>query len=159
RAGKIRRMARRRRVAELYCQGKSQRAIAQLVKVSQPVVAKDLAIIRKEWVEKTLRDFDERKAEELAKLDMVEATAWKSFILSQQGTSTTIEDEVSERVYFGKHVPIEESVFLTTRKSRRKVINQQPDGNARWIAIINRVIETRLRVLGALRPDVLVPMN
>src|SRR5262249_31929991 len=97
--------------------------------------------------------------EELAKLDMVEATAWKSFILSQQGTSTTIEDEVSERVYFGKHVPIEESVFLTTRKSRRKVINQQPDGNARWIAIINRVIETRLRVLGALRPDVLVPMN
>ena len=67
---------RRERVARLYVSGKSQRAIAVIVGVSQPTVSNDLEEIRKQWLSDAKMNFAERQAKELAKIDAVEAEAW-----------------------------------------------------------------------------------
>lgn len=69
---------RQTRVGQLYCEGKTQSEIGQLLeqegfgKTSQPTVSLDLKAIRAIWEEKRVMDFDKRLSEELAKLDRLE---------------------------------------------------------------------------------------
>lgn len=75
---------RRLTVAERYMRGWSQRQIAKEVGVSQYTVFSDLQAIRKAWKESMIRDFDEAKARELEKIDLVEREAWAAWERSQR---------------------------------------------------------------------------
>ncbi len=67
------------KTAQLYLQGLDQRRIAQEIGVSQPQIHKDLKKIKKEWLASALRDFDAARAQELAKIDHLEAKAWEAY--------------------------------------------------------------------------------
>jgi hypothetical protein len=59
-------------VADRYLRGQTQWQIANCVEVTQATISYDLAAIRTEWLESSLRDFNARKAQELAKIDLIE---------------------------------------------------------------------------------------
>jgi len=59
----------RRKVADLYLKGVIQVDIAEKLSISQTTVSRDLKYLQKEWQSSALVDIDERKAEELAKVD------------------------------------------------------------------------------------------
>jgi DNA-binding CsgD family transcriptional regulator len=81
-------MERRKRIASMYVTGKNQWERARTVGVSQGTVSNDLAAIREDWLASTRRDFDARKAEELAKLDQLEAEAWAAWERSCRDSET-----------------------------------------------------------------------
>jgi len=62
-------------IAALYCAGIIQATIAERLGLTQQTVSNDLKAIRNDWLASSLRDFDELKAEQLAKLDYVETQA------------------------------------------------------------------------------------
>lgn len=120
---------RRHRVAELYLQGWPQHRIAAEVGVDQSTVSRDLKAIQKEWLASSLRNFDELRAQELAKIDRLEAQAQESFALSQQPAP----DEMA-----------------------RYPVTGQPwvkPGDPRWIAQIERCIMLRCKLLGLDAPQ------
>ena len=65
--------------AELYLQGKTQVEISEIMEVSQPTISKDLKELQKRWLDKSVQKIDERKAEELAKIDQLERSHWEAW--------------------------------------------------------------------------------
>lgn len=72
-------LARRQRIAAMYCRGLSQVDIARAEGISQPAVSQHLAAAREEWLAATQRDYGARVADELARLAHLEATAWAAY--------------------------------------------------------------------------------
>src|SRR4051812_36084473 len=81
---------RRRQVIDLYLQGWSQPAIAEHLKVGQTTVSLDLRIIQKQWRESAIRDFDQLRARELAKIDFLEREAWAAWQRSQKPAQSAV---------------------------------------------------------------------
>jgi len=79
---------RRKHVAELYLRGQTQWQIAHAMDVNQAQISRDLKVIRREWLNSAVQDFDARKAQELAKIDAVEAEAWAAWRRSQDPAET-----------------------------------------------------------------------
>ena len=82
-------------VARLYLQRQTQAAIGRQLGVSQPQVCYDLNIVRRRWLESSIRNFDEARAQELAKIDRIEAEFWAGWERSQrikQVTSTKCKE-------------------------------------------------------------------
>lgn len=63
----------------MYLRGQRQGEIAEHFDVNISTISRDLATIRQEWLSSRVRDFDQAKAEELAKIDKVEAEGWLSW--------------------------------------------------------------------------------
>jgi hypothetical protein len=80
---------RRHQIAELYIRGTYQSVIAQQLGCSQQQVSYDLKAIRKAWLASALRNFDEAKAQELAKLDEAEKEYWGAWKRSQEPREVT----------------------------------------------------------------------
>jgi len=66
-------------VARLYCQRWLQVDIAEKLGVTQQQVSYDLQAIREEWHQSTIRDFDQARSEELAKIDNLELEHWEGY--------------------------------------------------------------------------------
>ena len=59
-------------VARLYLEAVTQTAIGKQLGVSQQQISYDLKIVRQRWLESSIRNFDEARGHELAKIDCVE---------------------------------------------------------------------------------------
>lgn len=70
------------RISDLYLQGKRQVDIAEAIGVSQGQVSYDLAEIQRRWRAQTVRNLDEDKARELARIDALERTYWAAWARS-----------------------------------------------------------------------------
>jgi hypothetical protein len=75
---------RRHKAAQLYLKGETQFAIAAVLQVSQPTICSDLQAIRAAWLKSALRDFDQHRAQELAKIDHLEVTYWQGWQRSRE---------------------------------------------------------------------------
>lgn len=73
----------KRRISEMYLRGELQADIAAELKLSQSTVSNDLAALRDEWKASSLMDFNERRAQELAKTDDLEREYWVAWKRSQ----------------------------------------------------------------------------
>ncbi len=77
-------------IASLYCQGWYQSKIVEHLaqhrpyKVTQQTISNDLKAIKKKWLASSLRDFDEARATELAKIDTLEEVAWLEYQKSKE---------------------------------------------------------------------------
>jgi hypothetical protein len=71
-------------------QGKAQWEIAEQCKVTEATISYDLGKIREQWRASTVRDFDEMKAQELARIDHLEATLWEAWEASKQPMLRTV---------------------------------------------------------------------
>jgi predicted transcriptional regulator len=74
----------KRIISELYLRGELQADIAKVVGISQATVSLDLASLRGEWLASSLMDFNDRRAQELAKVDDLEREYWTAWKRSQQ---------------------------------------------------------------------------
>ncbi len=87
-ADRFRTLERRKAVAARYLRGEPQWSIGRALEVSQQTVSADLAAIRQEWLAACVRDFDQAKAQELARVDEVERAAWQGWAKSQENAET-----------------------------------------------------------------------
>lgn len=150
------RLDRHRRVAELYLRGLSQMEIAERLGCSQPTVSNDLAGLRAEWLASSLRDFNEAKAQELAKLDELEREAWRAWERSCQ-------DAVTQQVKV-EQVPLptkrKDQSAIGPEQERLQVVRRVAEktskgqvGDPRFLGQVAWCIEARVRILLNLKLD------
>jgi hypothetical protein len=122
-------LQRRKQVVELYLQGWSQPAIAHHLEVSQPTICSDLKAIRQDWRDSAIRDFDELRATELQKLDLIEKEAWGAWQRSQKpAQSAVVTGEGHDQ------------------KARKSMKHQY--GDPRFLQLISHCIGQRRAILG-----------
>jgi predicted transcriptional regulator len=119
---------RRMQVAELYLKGLSQPAIAEQLGVSQPTVSGDLKAIQQQWRASDIRNFEERRAMELQKIDLVEREAWDAWERSKKPAQSATVTGAGN----GQH----------TRKSVKNQI-----GDPRFLEQVNKCISQRRDLL------------
>lgn len=130
-------------IARLYLQGQSQCAIAVALEIDQSTVSRDLKELRNLWKESAIRDFDEAKALQLAKIDVLEAEYWEAWKRSLT-TKETLTNESGEG----------EKGAWTKTITRREVML----GNPAYLAGVERCIAERSKLLGLYAP-VLTELN
>jgi hypothetical protein len=81
---------RRQRVSEKYLRGMYMTDIARDMGVDTATVSRDLAELRKEWLDRSINHIDQKKAIELAKLDRLEVTYWDAWERSKLDAETEI---------------------------------------------------------------------
>jgi len=124
---------RRRRISELYLQGKSQSEIGLEVGLAQPNVSHELKKIREQWRASTVRNYDEAKNIELARIDQIENEAWEAW---NRG--------------IGKHI-------VTTKKDSREdseltTRTEHLNGDPRYLDVIAGCVKKRCEILGLNAP-------
>ena len=128
-------LARRERVAYLYLQGWTQHRIGQEYGVVQQVISDDLHAVRAMWRESLIRNFDDARAQELAKIDRVELEYWEAWERSQHPAETTDTERDS------------------AGKSKASVRRVGQSGNPRFLEGVERCIEKRCKLLGLNAPE------
>lgn len=83
----------RAEIARLYCQGIIQVEIAQRLDMTQQMVSYDLKAIRQAWRDSAMVDFNEARAEELAKIDTLELTYWEAWRHSCEDAETIVKKQ------------------------------------------------------------------
>lgn len=126
---------RRAETAARYLRGDTQAAIAADLGVSQQQISKDLNAIRKEWLASAIRDFDEAKSQELAKIDLVEVEYWRAWTRSQEDKEITYSETGGK---FGG-------------KSGERREGQA--GNPAFLDGVLKCIERRCKILGIDAPE------
>jgi len=120
---------RRKQVVELYLQGWSQPAIADHLQVSQPTICGDLKAIRQDWRDSTIRDFDELRATELQKLDLIEREAWGAWQRSQKPAQSAVVTGEGQ-----------------DQRARKSMKHQY--GDPRFLQLVSHCIGQRRAILG-----------
>ena len=118
-------------IAEAYLRGNLQSEIAKNLGLSRQQIGYDLADIRKRWLASALRDFDEAKAQELAKLDNLERTYWQGWDDSRKDRKRTTEEKHEDPAWN------KEKTELTTSP-----------GDPRFLDGVRKCVEQRCRILG-----------
>jgi predicted transcriptional regulator len=120
-------------ISRMYLQGSSQAEIARSLGISQPTVSLDLQEVRSRWRESSIRDFDEARSQELAKIDLVEAEFWAQWEKSKELKRTRKHEEgITEKGDILKQTTIEE----------------QRCGNPAYLNGVMQCVERRCKLLG-----------
>lgn len=120
-------------IAKQYLQGIPQAEIAKGLGISQQQICKDLAEIRKQWIASSVRDFDEAKSIELAKIDLVEAEFWKGWEASTKSKTT-----VTKRQGMAGRGEVD----LTESKVEKQI------GNPAFLQGVMSCIQKRCQIMG-----------
>lgn len=150
---------RQQRVSRMYLQGYKQHEIAESEGVTQAQISNDLNDLRTMWLASSLINIDERKAQELAKIDHIEATCWEEYERSK------LDAEASHR----KLEKVKEvTVPPNTKRGKGRTQSQQGEsrmvvvkeiedsskkgrlGDVRYLEQIAWCIETRMKICGLL---------
>lgn len=125
------------KTADMYLHGKTQEEIAKEIGVSRVQITLDLKEIRVWWRERTSMDLDEHKAEELAKIDRLEAEYWKGWEDSRRPTKVSSAQATTAGKHPGKTVTNKE---ITSA------------GDPRFLTGVAQCIEQRCKILGLHAP-------
>lgn len=147
------RIKRRAEVAELYLKGQTQLQIGEALKISTATVASDLQTIMKEWIKESTIKFEERKAKELAKIDHIEAMAWRGWELSieRQEVHRSLKEQVRQQVRDSEN-KVTGHRMVPVRVTEEVTIKGQ-SGDPRFLEQAARCVEMRLRILGLWKAD------
>lgn len=128
-------------IARLYLQGKLQVEIAERLDLTQQQISYDLKIIRKQWLDSSIRDFDELRSQELAKIDNLELEYWEAWQRSlepkKMESYKTVGDGTQDNTGREKIVKGEAVAKEETR-----------DGDPRFLQGVQWCIERRCKLLG-----------
>lgn len=134
---------RRQLIAERYLRGEYQTTIAEALGIDQATVSRDLKALRAAWLASAIRDFDAARAEELAKIDAVEAEYWQAW----------------ERSKKDKEIAVQETDGTQDEKTKRPRIKKAylrkegQSGNPAYLAGVLTCIERRCKILGLDAPE------
>ena len=151
------RLERRRQVSDLYLKGATQWEIAGRLQCSQGTVCNDLAAIREQWLQSSLVDFSQKKAEELARLDAVERAAWQGWERSFEDARTSYQrtEEALQsppKATKGRSEAEEEQARLVVVRRIVAETRKGQAGDPRFLERVGWCIECRLRSSGLSRP-------
>jgi hypothetical protein len=125
-------------ISREYLKGNLQAEIASTLGLSLATVKRDLAHVRQRWLDSALRDFDSLKAEQLAKIDTVEAEAWAMWSRSCERQVRTSTQAIEASPNPG----------CNTRTDA-----QQGSGDPRYLQIALQCVERRSKLMGLNAPD------
>ena len=128
------------RAAALHCSGRSQRAIAEALHVSQQQICYDLRLLQKRWQESARALLDEHKARQLARIDHLERVAWEAWERSCQDAETTSAKRVQGRT-------TKEGEPLPDLCTSARVTKGQA-GDPRFLERVAWCIEQRSKIIG-----------
>jgi len=128
----------RQLITDLYCQGMIQADIAERINedpdraytLSQQMISYDILRIQEFWRNSSLRDFDDAKGEELAKVDRLEREYWRAWERSCEDAETLRQE--------GK--PEEVAKIVKTAKGQA--------GDPRFLQGVQWCIDKRCKILG-----------
>lgn len=151
RAGPNQTAATKKIVSDLYCQGYSQMAIADKLKVSQPRISVLLSEIRLEWKAAQLVDTNEKLLIELAKMDKLEQECWIAWEASKSDHMSWMRN---------KHLPREkkdkDGNYKPRKPDEKMTVTSEVEtqdqrcGDPSYLTIIEKCIVTRLKLMGLL---------
>jgi hypothetical protein len=125
-------------VSREYLKGRYQVDIAADLGISLATLKRDLTKVRKAWLNSALRDFDALKAEQLAKIDVIEAEAWAMWSRTCEVQVRTSEQDIPRGANPGRHI---------------KTDRAQGTGDPRYLQTALQCVEKRCKVLGLYAPD------
>ena len=136
-------------ISDLYMRGWPQGRIAEYlsnrssdlapsIQYSEDMIKRDLKAVRDGWLESSLRNFDEMRAEQLAKLDAQEAEAWREW-------KRSCEDYKKKAVGTSAQGKIDKTETGTQT------------GDPRYLTAILSIVERRCRLLGLDLPQKVAP--
>lgn len=129
----------RRKISELYLKGWIQEDIAEEVGLNQSTVSRDLKAIQKKWQQDTLYDFNEAKARELERVDVLEREYWQAWEDSKDDAETIRQEGTPKQLENGQTIPTP-SKIVSTKKGQT--------GDPRYLAGVQWCIERRCKILG-----------
>lgn len=135
-------LERRKNVAERYLRGQSQWQIGRSLEVSAATVNRDLAWVRKEWLASCIRDYDARKAQELAHIDLVEREAWAAWERSKSPR------ELTRTRRRQKPTTDKDGNPAASAEDEAEYRKEQRDGNPKFLEVALRCIEQRCKIFG-----------
>jgi len=138
------RLVHRETIAREYLKGRYQHEIAAMLGISPATVKRDLVKIRRLWLESSLRDFDALKAEQLAKIDTVEAEAWMMWARSCERLVRTSEQQIEATRFPGCNV---------------RTDSEQGTGDPRYLQLALQCVERRSKLLGLNAPEKIAHTN
>lgn len=148
-------------VAEMYLKGFTMAAIAEAleaangIKYSVNMVNYDLREVRKRWRSSAVRDFDAHREEQLARLDLLEAKAWREFERSCEDYHKRIEQ--GEELVAPEVSEDGEPLDAPTKLVRTETGGQT--GDPRYMNVILNIVERRCKLLGLDAPTKVAPTN
>lgn len=158
---------RRRLVSQLYLKGLPQPEIAKRLACSQPTVSSDLRAMQVLWLEGAMKAFDERKSEEIARIDLVETEAWSAwerskveYMAHSTRTEKTMQyqpvpgarvDKTTGRV--PKKLELVPSKVVKDRKLMRTI------GDTKYLDVVAWCIEMRCKITGVFKEQASITTN
>lgn len=127
-------------IAEWYCQGIPQHEIADRLGVTRQQIGYDLAMIQVDWAAKRDRLLDVHKAEQLAKIDVLEREHWAEYHRSKQPFTRTVKHAEAVKDKDGP------------QPTRAVVTTEERLGDPRHLAGVAWCIEQRCKILGLYAP-------
>jgi len=124
----------RRRIADLYLQGRTQTSIGEEIGVHQSAVSRDLKALQAAWLKSALIDLNDAKARELAKVDRLEREYWTGWERSYEDAEI-----VKQKGKPGAGGIATESIEKTSKGQA---------GDPRFLAGIQWCIERRCKIIG-----------
>lgn len=131
---------RRKEVARLYLQQKTQAEIAQSLGVTQVTVSNDLKAVHAEWVKAAVMDMNEFKQRELERIDALERESWKAWIRSCE--------KAKEKSTKAKATALNQGTpdYFEVTESERELL-----GDPRYLEIVKNCIDLRCKIMGVYR--------
>jgi len=131
---------RRKEVAKLYLEAWTQQAIADHFGVNQSTISRDLEAIRQQWVDSAIKDFNQAKATELARIDKLEREYWSGWERSQDEVKKTSQKAKTQGDNKPNYVEKAQSV-------------EDRVGDPRYLSGVQWCIEQRCKILGIYAPE------
>lgn len=139
-------------IAGLYLEGRSQLQIAEAVSgqyqfnLTRQQIGYDLEKVRGRWLESSVQKIDQLKAEQLAKIDRLEAKYCDGYERSLRAKQTT----TTEKVFSGGGIP--GAPGQQDGRSRATIRSEQTVGDPRWLVGIGKCIDMRCALVGLNAP-------
>jgi len=139
----------RRRIAGLYLEGQLQADIAEAVGVSQSTVSNDLKAIQQEWLQSSLMDFNEARAQEIAKIDRLEREYWAAWQRSCEDAETSTQKVKGKLQKYQD----DSGKFVAEQPAEATKTSREQAGDPRFLSGVQWCIERRCKLLGIDAPQ------
>ena len=132
------------RISDHYLRGYTQWQIGEILGVTQQQICYDLKELQKRWKESALRNFDEAKAQELAKIDRLELEYWDAWHNSrgQKKISST-----------------ERTDMASGQRNKAQIRTEDLLGDPRFLEGVRWCVDRRCKILGLDAPSKVAPTN
>lgn len=139
-------------IIKMALEGYTQGEIAEWLNHHRPYrlgvtqIWKDLKAVRKQWVEMYLTDYDQLKAQEIARIDNLERAAWEAFYRSVNDKETIVSTKVDDHT--GASNTDAKVIGSTYSRTKIEGKKEKRDGDVKFFDTIKWCIEQRCKIYG-----------